>query len=112
VRTETAQGICVNFANVLATTSRKLPFGIAQIGKGFRNEINPRNFLFRVREFDMMEIEYFVMPGTEDEWHQRWLEDRLSWWQSIGISRERIQVYDGPKEDLAHYSSAPCDCGT
>lgn len=109
LRPETAQGIFVNFANVLATTSRKLPFGIAQIGKGFRNEINPRNFLFRVREFDMMEIEYFVMPGSEDQWHDRWLADRLAWWESIGVSRERIQVYDVPKEDLAHYSKRTFD---
>ena len=109
LRPETAQGIFVNFANVLATTSRKLPFGIAQVGKGFRNEINPRNFLFRVREFDMLEIEYFVYPGTEDEWHQRWLEDRLRWWESIGIPRYRIQVYDVPREDLAHYSKRTFD---
>ncbi|MCG8348646.1 MAG: glycine--tRNA ligase [Chloroflexales bacterium] len=109
LRPETAQGIFVNFANVLATTSRKLPFGIAQVGKGFRNEINPRNFLFRVREFDMMEIEYFVMPGSEDEWHQRWLEDRLRWWENIGISRDRIQVYDVPRDDLAHYSKRTYD---
>jgi glycyl-tRNA synthetase len=109
LRPETAQGIFVNFANVLSTTSRKLPFGIAQIGKGFRNEINPRNFLFRVREFDMLEIEYFVMPGSEDESHQRWLDDRLRWWQSLGISRDRIQVYDVPKEDLAHYSKRTFD---
>jgi glycyl-tRNA synthetase len=109
LRPETAQGIFVNFANVLATTSRKLPFGIAQIGKGFRNEINPRNFLFRVREFDMMEIEYFVMPGSEDEWHERWLADRLRWWESIGVSRERIQVYDVPKADLSHYSKRTFD---
>ena len=109
LRPETAQGIFVNFANVLSTTSRKLPFGIAQIGKGFRNEINPRNFLFRVREFDMLEIEYFVMPGAEDEWHERWLEDRLRWWESIGVSRERIQVYDVPKADLAHYSKRTFD---
>jgi len=109
LRPETAQGIFVNFANVLSTTSRKLPFGIAQIGKGFRNEINPRNFLFRVREFDMLEIEYFVMPGTEDDWHQRWLDTRLRWWESIGVSRERIQVYDVPKADLAHYSKRTFD---
>ncbi|MBC8078161.1 MAG: glycine--tRNA ligase, partial [Chloroflexales bacterium] len=109
LRPETAQGIFVNFANVLATTSRKLPFGVAQIGKGFRNEINPRNFLFRVREFDMMEIEFFVMPGTEEEWHQRWLDDRLRWWQSIGVRRENIQVYDVPKVDLAHYSKRTYD---
>ncbi|MBI4553701.1 MAG: glycine--tRNA ligase, partial [Candidatus Latescibacteria bacterium] len=109
LRPETAQGIFVNFANVLTTTARKLPFGIAQIGKGFRNEINPRNFLFRVREFDMLEIEYFVHPGTEDEWHQRWLEDRLRWWVSLGISREHIQVYDQTPEELAHYAKRTFD---
>lgn len=109
LRPETAQGIFVNFNNVLTTTARKLPFGIAQIGKGFRNEINPRNFLFRVREFDMMEIEYFVYPGTEDEWHERWLQDRLSWYQHIGVSRDHIQIYDVPKKDLAHYSKKTYD---
>lgn len=109
LRPETAQGIFVNFGNVLATTSRKLPFGIAQVGKGFRNEINPRNFLFRVREFDMLEIEYFVMPGTDEEWHQRWLDDRLAWWESIGIPRERIKIYDVPREELAHYSKRTFD---
>lgn len=108
-RPETAQGIFVNFNNVLTTTARKLPFGIAQIGKGFRNEINPRNFLFRVREFDMMEIEFFVYPGTEDEWHERWLHDRLSWYQHIGVSRDHIQIYDVPKNDLAHYSKKTYD---
>jgi glycyl-tRNA synthetase len=109
LRPETAQGIFANFGNVLTTTSRKLPFGIAQIGKGFRNEINPRNFLFRVREFDMMEIEYFVMPGTEDEWHERWLEARLAWWEGLGVPRDKITVYDVPKEDLAHYSKRTFD---
>lgn len=109
LRPETAQGIFVNFNNVLTTSARKLPFGIAQVGKGFRNEINPRNFLFRVREFDMMEIEFFVHPGTEDEWHQRWLEDRLSWWERIGVSRDRITIYDVPKADLAHYSKRTFD---
>lgn len=109
LRPETAQGIFVNFANVLTTTSRKLPFGIAQIGKGFRNEINPRNFLFRVREFDMMEIEYFVTPGTDEAWHQRWLEDRLRWWEQIGVARDRISIYDVPQADLAHYSKRTYD---
>ena len=109
LRPETAQGIFANFANVLATTSRKLPFGVAQIGKGFRNEINPRNFLFRVREFDMMEIEYFVMPGTDEQWHEHWLEARLSWWAGIGVPRDQIQVYDVPKADLAHYSKRTHD---
>jgi glycyl-tRNA synthetase len=109
LRPETAQGIFVNFGNVLSSTSRKLPFGIAQVGKAFRNEINPRNFLFRVREFDQMEIEYFVMPGTEDDWHQRWLEDRLNWWESIGIPRSKISIYDVPKDELAHYSKRTFD---
>ncbi len=109
LRPETAQGIFVNFDNVLTTTARKLPFGIAQIGKGFRNEINPRNFLFRVREFDMMEIEFFVAPGTEDEWHEKWLQDRLAWWQSIGVRRDHISIYDVPKNDLAHYSKRTYD---
>lgn len=109
LRPETAQGIFVNFGNVQTTMSRKLPFGIAQIGKAFRNEINPRNFLFRVREFDQMEIEFFVMPGTDEEWHQRWLEDRLRWWEGIGVPRSRIQIYDVPKTDLAHYSKRTFD---
>jgi glycyl-tRNA synthetase len=109
LRPETAQGIFVNFSNVLATTARKLPFGIAQIGKAFRNEINPRNFIFRVREFEQMEIEFFVMPGSEDAWHQRWLDDRLAWWRSVGLSGDNLQVYTVPRADLAHYSKATYD---
>lgn len=109
LRPETAQGIFVNFANVLTTTSRKLPFGIAQMGKAFRNEITPRNFLFRVREFEQMEIEYFVMPGEEDAWHERWLQDRLAWWRSVGLKSENLQVYTVPPEELAHYSKATYD---
>ena len=109
LRPETAQGIFVNFNNVLTTTARKLPFGIAQVGKGFRNEINPRNFLFRVREFDMLEIEFFVHPGTEDEWQDRWLEDRLAWWEHIGVDRNNIRILDVPREDLAHYSKKTYD---
>jgi glycyl-tRNA synthetase len=109
LRPETAQGIFANFLNVQQTMSRKLPFGIAQIGKAFRNEINPRNFLFRVREFDQMEIEFFVAPGSDEEWHETWLESRLSWWESIGVPRSRIQVYDVPKADLAHYSKRTFD---
>jgi len=109
LRPETAQGIFVNFSNVLTTSSRKLPFGIAQIGKAFRNEINPRNFIFRVREFEQMEIEYFVMPGEEDAWHQQWLEDRLAWWRSVGLSSDNLSVYNVPREELAHYSKATFD---
>lgn len=109
LRPETAQGIFVNFGHVLTTTARKLPFGIAQIGKAFRNEINPRNFLFRLREFEQMEIEYFVMPGEEDQWHQQWLADRLAWWQSVGLSKDNLQVYTVPPTELAHYSKATYD---
>ncbi len=109
LRPETAQGIFVNFRNVLMTSGRKLPFGIAQIGKAFRNEINPRNFVFRVREFEQMEIEYFVMPGEEDAWHQRWLDERLAWWRSVGLSSDNLQVYTVPAGDLAHYSKATYD---
>ena len=87
LRPETAQGIFVNFKHVLDSTARKLPFGIAQIGKAFRNEITPRNFIFRVREFEQMEIEYFVRPGEDEAWHARWVEDRIRWWESVGLSR-------------------------
>ncbi|RDI96639.1 glycine--tRNA ligase [Meiothermus sp. QL-1] len=109
LRPETAQGIFINFKNILDATSRRLPFGVAQIGKAFRNEITPRNFIFRVREFEQMEIEYFVKPGTDEEWHQRWLEIRLQWWAAQGLPRERIRVLDVPKEDLSHYSKRTFD---
>jgi len=109
LRPETAQGIFVNFKNVLDSTSRKLPFGIAQIGKAFRNEITPRNFIFRVRELEQMEIEYFVKPGEDEAWHQRWLDERLRWWESVGLSRDNLSVYDVPKADLAHYSKRTFD---
>ncbi len=109
LRPETAQGIFANFANVLATTSRKLPFGIAQVGKAFRNEINPRNFIFRVREFEQMEIEFFVLPGTDEAWHAQWLEARLAWWEALGVPRRRITIYDVPADELAHYSKRTYD---
>jgi glycyl-tRNA synthetase len=109
LRPETAQGIFVNFKNVVDSTSRKLPFGIAQIGKSFRNEITPRNFIFRVREFEQMELEFFCTPGTDEEWHEVWLNARLEWWQSVGLSRDRIQILDVAKEDLSHYSKRTYD---
>ena len=109
LRPETAQGIFVNFKNVVDSTARKLPFGIAQIGKSFRNEITPRNFIFRVREFEQMELEFFCTPGTDEAWHDIWLEARIAWWQSVGLSRERIQVLDVPREDLSHYSKRTYD---
>jgi glycyl-tRNA synthetase len=109
LRPETAQGIFVNFKNVLDSTARKLPFGIAQMGKAFRNEITPRNFIFRVREFEQMEIEYFVKPGEDEAWHERWLQERLAWWERVGLPRERLSVYDVPHAELAHYSKRTYD---
>lgn len=109
LRPETAQGIFINFKNVVDSTSRRLPFGIAQIGKAFRNEITPRNFIFRVRELEQMEIEFFCTPEDDEKWHQHWLEKRLTWWEEQGVPREKIQVLDVPKEDLAHYSKRTYD---
>jgi len=109
LRPETAQAIFTNFKHVLDSTSRKLPFGIAQIGKAFRNEITPRNFIFRVREFEQMELEFFVKPGTDEAWHEQWVENRLDWWADQGVDRNRLQLYRVPKEELAHYSKATFD---
>ena len=109
LRPETAQQIFINFKNVLDSTSKSLPFGIAQIGKAFRNEITPRNFIFRVREFEQMELEFFVKPGTDEEWHKKWLDIRLNWWEKQGVNRENLTIYDVPKEELAHYSKATFD---
>jgi glycyl-tRNA synthetase len=109
LRPETAQAIFTNFKHVLDSTSRKLPFGIAQIGKAFRNEINPRNFIFRVREFEQMELEFFVKPGTDEAWHEQWVENRLEWWADQGVNRNRLQLYKVPREELAHYSKATFD---
>ncbi len=104
LRPETAQGIFINFSNVLSSTRVKIPFGIAQIGKGFRNEITLSNFLFRVREFEMMELEFFVKPGEDKKWFDYWREKRLNWYLSLGIKKENIKIIDLPKEDIAHYS--------
>lgn len=109
LRPETAQAIFTQFRNVVDSTSRKLPFGIAQIGKSFRNEITPRNFIFRVREFEQAELEFFVMPGEDEKWHEYWKEARIKWWEEQGLKRENINVYTTPKEDLAHYSKATYD---
>ncbi len=109
LRPETAQGIFINFKNVVDATSRKVPFGIAQIGKSFRNEITPRNFIFRVREFEQMELEFFVKPGTDEEWHEKWKAERLKWWENQGIPKEHIVAKPIPKQDLAHYSKATYD---
>ena len=109
LRPETAQGIFTNFKNVLDSTSRKLPFGIAQIGKAFRNEITPRNFIFRVREFEQMELEYFVMPGVDEQAHKDWVERRLAWWQEQGLTSDHRQLFPQPTADLSHYSKATTD---
>ena len=109
LRPETAQGIFVNFANVLNATRRKLPFGIGQIGKSFRNEITVGNFIFRTREFEQMEIEYFVVPGTDEEWHLRWVQDYLDWFESLGIPRDQFRVRPHDADELSHYSKATHD---
>jgi glycyl-tRNA synthetase len=109
LRPETAQGIFVNFENVLQSMRMKLPFGIAQIGKAFRNEITPGNFTFRSREFEQMEIEFFVMPGTDEEWHQRWLEERLAWYSKYGIRQENVRLREHEKDELAHYAKRTAD---
>ena len=109
LRPETAQQIFTNFKNVVDSTSRALPFGIAQIGKAFRNEITPRNFIFRVREFEQMELEYFVKPGEDDLVHDTWVQKRLHWWVQQGVPMESIELYDVPKEELAHYSKKTVD---
>ena len=109
LRPETAQQTFINFKNVLDSTSRNLPFGIAQIGKAFRNEVTPRNFLFRVREFEIMELEFFVEPGTADHWHNFWVQNRIEWWSEQGIEKNKLDVYKVPDKDLAHYSESTID---
>jgi len=109
LRPETAQGIFVQFDNVLATSRQRVPFGIAQIGKAFRNEINPRNYTFRSREFEQMELEFFIQPGTDAHWHAYWVQARLDWYQSIGLPADRLHLDVHPKEKLAHYASACTD---
>src|SRR6478735_2177764 len=109
LRPETAQGIFVNFSNVLTTSRKKPPFGIGQIGKSFRNEITPGNFIFRTREFEQMEMEFFVEPDTAAEWHQYWIDTRLAWYVDLGIERDNLRLYEHPKEKLSHYSDRTVD---
>ena len=109
LRPETAQQIFVNFKNVVDSTSRSLPFGIAQIGKAFRNEITLKSFIFRVREFEQMELEFFVTPGEDEEWHKFWVEERINWWERQGLSRDNLELYEVPEDELAHYSKATVD---
>ena len=109
LRPETAQGIFISFLNILNTSRRKLPFGVAQIGKSFRNEVTPGNFIFRTREFEQMEMEYFVRPGEDEQAHQEWIDACHQWFQGIGISKENLRLYEQPKEELAHYAKRTVD---
>ena len=109
LRPETAQGIFVNFKNILQTSRVKVPFGIAQQGKSFRNEITPGNFIFRTREFEQMEMEFFVEPGTDEEWHEYWIEERFNWYLKLGLKEENLRRYEHPKEKLSHYAKRTVD---
>jgi glycyl-tRNA synthetase len=109
LRPETAQGIFINYKNVEQTSRRKVPFGIGQIGKSFRNEITPGNFIFRTREFEQMEMEFFVQPGTDEEWHQTWIDNRMAWYLDLGIKPENLRLFEHPKEKLSHYSKRTVD---
>jgi glycyl-tRNA synthetase len=109
LRPETAQGMFVDFALVQQTSRKKIPFGIAQIGKSFRNEITPGNFIFRTREFEQMEMEYFVEPGTDDEWFEYWINERMQWYIDLGIRKERLRLRPHEPDELAHYAKAASD---
>lgn len=109
LRPETAQAIFTQFKNVVDSTSRKLPFGIAQIGESFRNEITPKNFIFRVREFEQAELEFFVKPGEDEKWHEYWKQARIDWWKEQGVTSDRFRVYDQQPDELAHYAKACSD---
>jgi glycyl-tRNA synthetase len=109
LRPETAQQIFTNFKNVVDSTSKSIPFGIAQIGKAFRNEITPRNFIFRVREFEQMELEFFVKKGEDEDWHKYWIKERINWWVQQGVEKDKIKVLNVPQEELSHYSKATID---
>ena len=109
LRPETAQGIFINFRNVLQTSRKKPPFGIAQTGKSFRNEITPGNFIFRTREFEQMEMEFFVRPGTDEAWHDRWIETRLAWFTDLGLTKDNLRLFEHPAEKRSHYSKRTVD---
>src|SRR5882724_10791087 len=109
LRPETAQGIFINFLNVLTTSRRKLPFGVAQIGKSFRNEVTPGNFIFRTREFEQMEMEYFVVPGEDETSHQEWIDSCFNWFTRLGVSAANLRLYEQPREELAHYAKRTVD---
>jgi glycyl-tRNA synthetase len=109
LRPETAQGIFINYLNVQQSARKKPPFGIGQIGKSFRNEITPGNFIFRTREFEQMEMEFFVKPGEDEQWHQQWIDERFAWYVEYGIDPERLRLFEHPQEKLSHYSKRTVD---
>ncbi|MGZ4495686.1 MAG: glycine--tRNA ligase, partial [Nocardioides sp.] len=109
LRPETAQGIFLNFVNVMNSSRKKPPFGIAQTGKSFRNEITPGNFIFRTREFEQMEMEFFVKPGEDEDWHQQWIDLRTQWYVDLGINPENLRHYEHPQEKLSHYAKRTVD---
>jgi glycyl-tRNA synthetase len=109
LRPETAQGIFINYRNVLQTSRKKIPFGIGQIGKSFRNEITPGNFIFRTSEFEQMEMEFFVKPGTDEQWHDQWIETRMAWHADLGLNPENLRLYEHPAEKRSHYSKRTVD---
>jgi glycyl-tRNA synthetase len=109
LRPETAQGIFVNYANVMNAARKKPPFGIAQTGKSFRNEITPGNFIFRTREFEQMEMEFFVQPGSDEEWHEYWMQNRWDWYVDLGLDPENMRFFEHPKEKLSHYAKRTVD---
>jgi glycyl-tRNA synthetase len=109
LRPETAQGIFINFALVQQASRRKVPFGIGQVGKSFRNEITPGNFIFRTREFEQMEMEFFVEPGTDEEWHQYWIDERMQWYVDLGLRKDNLRLFEHPQEKLSHYSKRTVD---
>lgn len=109
LRPETAQGIFINYLNVQQSARKKIPFGIGQQGKSFRNEITPGNFIFRTREFEQMEMEFFVKPGTDEEWHQYWIDERYRWYSDLGINKDNLRLYEHPKDKLSHYSKRTVD---
>ncbi|WP_433510926.1 glycine--tRNA ligase [Nonomuraea sp. CA-143628] len=109
LRPETAQGIFINYLNVQQSARKKIPFGIGQVGKSFRNEITPGNFIFRTREFEQMEMEFFVKPGSDEEWHQYWIDERFRWYSDLGINKDNLRLFEHPKEKLSHYSKRTVD---
>ncbi|GAA1864287.1 glycine--tRNA ligase [Asanoa iriomotensis] len=109
LRPETAQGIFINYNNVATAARKKPPFGVAQVGKSFRNEITPGNFIFRTREFEQMEMEFFVEPGSDEKWHEYWLQERWNWYRDLGLSEANLRFYEHPKEKLSHYSKRTVD---